>query len=681
MIAKPQLLSSVEGVAEQMPGGFFIYRADAGEELLYANKATLRIFGCDTLEEFRELTGYTFRGLVYPEDYADAEASIDAQIADADNANMDQVTYRIRRKDGSIRWVDDYGHYAELDGYGKVYYVFISDVTRRKGIEEENRRAAQVIDGLSVNYACIYLLNLDSGNMRAYHLKNDFFREISRKIGVLEGESANWHEAFAKYAELYIVPEDRELFLREIEESRIRKRLKNEESVSVSYRCQTPEGGVAYVSMSVNRTEGDGRNERVVIGFRDVTEDTLAFQRELAEKMKTDLDLEREKRTNEIRSQFLFNVSHDIRTPMNAIMGFTGLARRHKTEPERLDDCLNRVEESGKQLLELIDDLLDMSKLAYGSMELNTQPCNLREQITQTLNLFRAQAEEKRLILKERVDLPDKDVLADASRFRRVLGNLLSNAVKFTPTNGVVEVSARQKQVSESGYVRYEFTVSDTGVGMSEEFMRHMYESFAQENTSTKAGGKGSGLGLAITKSLLDIMGGSISVESRKDKGTVFTVNLPLKYADYKPEESVKVNETADYRANGPRRILLVEDIEINRMLAETILEEAGFQVDSVPDGCDAVDAIQNHPMWHYDLVLMDIQMPVMNGYEATRAIRAIRREDVKSLPIVALSANARDEDMRMSLESGMNNHVAKPFDVAQLISTINDHIESRERL
>ena len=260
------------------------------------------------------------------------------------------------------------------------------------------------------------------------------------------------------------------------------------------------------------------------------------------------------------------------------------------------------------------------------------------------------------------------------------MSNLVSNAVKFTPAGGAVPVSARRKQVSESGYARYEFTVSDTGVGMSEEFMRRMYEAFEREESSTKAGTIGTGLGLSITKSLLNVMGGSIAVKSRKGEGTTFTVDLPLKLADHVSAPAGENTEETNFRAKGEHRILLVEDIEINRMLAETILEEAGFLVESVPDGCDAVEIITNHPQWYYDLVLMDIQMPVMNGYEATRAIRAIGRSDTNTLPIIALSANARDEDKRMSMESGMNNHIAKPFDVAHLISTVNEHIAAREQ-
>ncbi len=401
-------------------------------------------------------------------------------------------------------------------------------------------------------------------------------------------------------------------------------------------------------------------------------------QREMAEKLRMELELEREKSANEIKSAFLFNISHDIRTPMNAIIGFTDLAKRHLHEPERLREYLELVDESSRHLLSLIDDLLEMSRIDYGRVELRSEPCDLRAELEKTVDMFRDQAETKRLTLKEQIDLPEGRVLTDAHRFCRILGNLLSNAVKFTPEGGTVTVTARRKQVSDSGYARFAFSVSDNGIGISEQFMARMYAAFEREESSTKSGTIGTGLGLSITKHLLDMMGGSISVKSKKGEGSTFTVDLPLKLADHTPQPR-EVQENP-HRAAGEHRILLVEDIEINRMLAETILEEAGFLVESVPDGCDAVEAITSHPVWYFDLILMDIQMPVMNGYEATRAIRAIGREDTKQIPIIALSANAREEDRRMSMESGMNHHVAKPFDVAQLIATVNEHILARDQ-
>ena len=210
--------------------------------------------------------------------------------------------------------------------------------------------------------------------------------------------------------------------------------------------------------------------------------------------------------------------------------------------------------------------------------------------------------------------------------------------------------------------------------------MQKMFEAFEREETSTQSGYIGTGLGLTITKKLLDIMGGSIRFKSKKGKGTTFTVDLPLKLVNKNIEESnTDLNITTEHKLNDKHRILLVEDIEVNRMLAETILNESGFLVESVPDGCDAVEAIKNKPEGYYDLVLMDIQMPIMNGYEATRSIRSLGRKDTNTLPIIALSANAREQDKQMSLQSGMNSHVAKPFDVAHLIATINEYIERKK--
>ena len=435
----------------------------------------------------------------------------------------------------------------------------------------------------------------------------------------------------------------------------------------VAYRIRRRDGSIRWV-------DDYGR----LVHTEDEGDVFYVFLRDITDRLKTEMDLEREKRANEIKSSFLFNISHDIRTPMNAILGFTELALRYLDRPERARDYLEKVRESGQQLMALIDDVLEMSRLDYERLELKAEPCLLREKIGLTLNLFRGQAEEKRLTLIERLNLPEQEVLVDANRFCRVMANLISNAVKFTSPGGAVTVSAEQTLVSDSGYARYVFTVADTGAGMEPEFIKRMYEAFEREESSTSSGVTGTGLGLTITKRLLDVMGGSISVQSKKGEGSSFTVELPLKSAEHAAREPSPPRAQDTGKAAGERRLLLAEDIELNRMLAETILEEAGFLVESVPDGSDALEAVQNHPPHYYDLVLMDIQMPVMNGYEAARAIRALGREDTAALPIIALSANAREEDRRMSLESGMNSHVAKPFDTEKLVATINELIAGK---
>ena len=410
----------------------------------------------------------------------------------------------------------------------------------------------------------------------------------------------------------------------------------------------------------------------------DVTEK----HRMQVDKMRIELEFAREKQHNEVKSGFLFNMSHDIRTPMNAIVGFSALAKRHINEPELLTGYLDKTITSGQLMLTLLDDMLEMNKLEGGLVHLNLEPTDLREQISAVTDMFRLESEKKLVVLKEDIDLPDEKVLVDQNRFCRIIGNLISNAIKFTPSGGIVCLTAKQKQPETDGTALYEFQVSDNGVGISEEFLDKVFDSFERENTSTQTGAAGTGLGLSIVKSLLILMGGTITAESKKGKGSVFTVTLPLKVVkDTEAAENDNTEVTPEAAPDtGKHRVLIVEDVEINREIVETLLEEYGFLTESVPDGHYAVEAVKNHPAWYYDLVLMDIQMPVMNGYDAARAIRAIPRVDIPSLPIIALSANSREEDKRMSLESGMNSHVAKPFDIDPLINTINEHIAERKK-
>lgn len=531
-----EVLPMLKWVAEQVPGGFFVYSAKEPFDIFYVNSEVLNIYGCANIDEFHELTGYTFRGMVYPDDFAEIQQSIEEQIADPENEHIDHVEYRIKRKDGTIRWIDDYGHLANFPEHGDAFYVFISDITERRQMQEE--------------------------------------------------------------------------------------------------------------------------------------------------KLRMEMELDKQKQANEIKAAFLFNISHDILTPLNAIMGFTDLARRHLNEPDLLSDYLAKVDESSRQMLNLVNDLLDMSKITYGKTQVRSEICDLEEQVLIVVHAFKHKAEAKNISLESIINLPREMVYTDDVNFRKILSTLLDNAIKFTPAGGHVKISAHKKKVSNAGYLRCEFIIEDDGVGMTPDFMRRMYETFEREESSTKTGHISAGLGLAIAKKLLDAMGGSIDAVSTKGKGTTFTVGLPFKIvrdeeSDNAPAEVKQLSNADNYN----HRILLVDDIELNRMLAETILEESGFSVETVADGCEAVEVFIKHPPGYYDLVLMDIQMPIMNGYEATRAIRLLDRPDAKVLPIIALSANSRDEDKRMSMESGMNYHIAKPFDVVQLIASVNKYIAARDQI
>ena len=667
-------LDALRRMTESMPGGFFIYRADEDETILYINDVMLDIFGCETEEEFRALTGGTFKGLVYPDDLKDVESSILRQVEKNDK-RLDYVKYRIQRKDGEIRWVDDYGRLVRTEEGEDVYYVFIRDITESRAAREESRRRARVIEGLSFGYSSIFLLNFDTGSMRPYRQENDYFNRIVSELNDEGEKKPDFRLVLSEYATRFVLAEDRAFFSRQTNAAHIMERLASVPSYTVTYRCNGRTGPV-YMEMSVVRVRDEENPNSAVMGFRNVTERILRVQRELSEKMEIEAELDREKRANEVKSSFLFSVSHDIRTPMNAITGFTALAKNHMNEPTVLADMLGHVEEASGHLMALIDNLLEMSSLSQEKFTLDELPASLGDELSAVVDMFRPQAEEKKIDLRADISLPPTDVLLDTVRFRRLMSNLIDNAIKFTPEGGHVTVAAKRKFSSGSGYARYEVSVSDDGVGMAEGFLRRVGGVFEREKSSTESGYLGTGLGLAITKKILDLMGGSMDVKSEKGKGSAFTVSLPLKQVGAARKVlSPDAEKKTGVKADDKYRLLLAEDMGVNRLLAETMLRESGFEVESVPDGCDALDAVENHPAHYYDAVLMDIQMPIMNGYEATRRIRALPREDTGKLPIIALIANAREQDKRASLENGMSAHVPKPFDLAILVDILNELI------
>lgn len=513
---------------------------------------------------------------------------------------------------------------------------------------------------------------------------------------------------------------------------------------------------------------------------------------------------------NSAKTTFLSNMSHDIRTPMNAIIGFTTIAVSHIDNRQQVLDCLQKVLSSSNHLLSLINDILDMSRIESGKVQIKEQECNISELTHNLMNIIQPQVKAKRLeLFIDTLDVTNEDVIADSLKLSQIFVNLLSNAVKYTPAGGTVTFRIQQQSTFHRGYGDYVFTIKDNGIGMSPEFVEHIFEPFEREASATKSGIQGTGLGMAITKNIVDMMGGNITVQSEKDKGSEFRVELSLKLQDVEKnaaqiqeleglralvvdddcdscesvtrmlrqigmsaewttsgkeavyraksahnegspyhtyiidwqmpemsgietcrkiraaagedapiiiltaydwtdiEEEAKeagvtafcakplfmsdlksallaANNLADTKAAVPnwnevdftgKRILLVEDNELNREIAEAILEETGFTVESAPDGTDAVSMVNRSQEGWYDAILMDVQMPVMDGYEATRTIRALPREDVKSVPIIAMTANAMEDDKEAALKSGMNAHIAKPLDIDLFLKILGKYL------
>ena len=374
--------------------------------------------------------------------------------------------------------------------------------------------------------------------------------------------------------------------------------------------------------------------------------------------------LEEQKRRAEessrAKSTFLSNMSHDIRTPMNAIIGYTTLAKRSDTTFNDLKSFLEKIDVSGKHLLDLINDILEMSRIESGRMELELAEVDLVKNLRDLQTMFQTQMETKGISFTVEEKIRNKYVMCDKNRWNRILLNLVGNAYKFTPSGKSVSVI-----LSEIGDGNYELRVKDTGIGMSEEFAKKIFQAFERERTSTVSGIQGTGLGTAITKSIVDLMGGTIEVITKKDVGTEFIVRVAFKIAE-KPqiaEEPAQGEEnlTEDFSAI---KILLVEDIEVNREIASMMLQQFGFTIETAENGREAVEKSAGN----YDLILMDVQMPIMNGYEATQAIRKAGN----AVPIIAMTANAMPEDIKKAREAGMNGHIAKPLEVQNMLETIS---------
>ncbi len=376
------------------------------------------------------------------------------------------------------------------------------------------------------------------------------------------------------------------------------------------------------------------------------------------------------------KSRFLSNMSHDIRTPMNAILGFTDLALQHEADSDtrRIHEYLMKIRIASRHLLSLINDVLDMSRIESGKMELNIVPCSLPDILYGMEAIVQSQIQEKGQILQmDASHMENGNVCCDKLRLNQVLLNLVGNAIKFTPTGGTITMSVAQKGGVCNGYGSYEFRVKDNGMGMTPEFAKKVFEPFERESTSTVSGIQGTGLGMAITKNIIDLMGGAIRVETALDIGTEFIINVDFKIQDKSSEEGEDVcqKEPQEMDFSG-RRILLVEDNELNREIGTEILRQYGFEVEVAEDGCEAVEKIQNAQPGQYHLVLMDVQMPIMDGYTATREIRELD-SIYASVPIIAMTANAFEEDKREALECGMNGHISKPVDISVLLRVLAD--------
>ena len=799
-----QTLPVIGQIADHLPGGFFIYKAYGEEEILYLNQYMLRICGCENREQFDKMTGGTFRGFVWPEDYEKSELAI-RDCIEKNDSNLDYVEYRIRRYDGSIRWIMDYGRLAHSQRYGNVFCVFVDDSTDKNLRAEQDRRAAQVIRGLSEDFNAIYLIDFELKKMLPYSLNN----AVSKNMQYAFSDNLDYEATIRAFADTYVVPEDYRMYISECAEQRIRQRVAAEKTYHVTFRRYNEKHTLEYVQMTITRVEDDGHCDRIVMGYKNVTEQvkkaqeesrlrhTAAILRAVTEDYVCliDVDLNTEKEiqyflgegadntlpkwseaddysscilafarrivadkdrkrfilatelprlrkclagqrefvieydavieakprkfqgrftlheeesgephmfigirditeaerlrfeeeqrlceavaradaASRAKTTFLFNMSHDIRTPMNAIIGFSDLALKHMEEKKKLEEYLRNIGVSGNHLLSLINNVLEMSRIESGRLELEENPDDMARAMKEWYAIYAEEAEKNDLTLQFDSEIQHTRIIWDSTRIEEIFLNIFSNAVKYTPAGGTIRIRVQEIPCEREGYARYETRIEDTGIGISEEFLPHIFESFSRERNSTESRVMGTGLGMGIVKRLVDKMGGDIRVESKQGEGTQVYVTLEHRMAGETlpastPTEKTETVEAADLQG---RRILLAEDNELNREIAQELLADAGMLVESAGDGAACLEMLAGAEAGTYDAILMDIQMPNMDGYSAAKAIRSLNDPGKAAIPIIAMTANAFEEDRQKAAEAGMNGFAPKPVNVQQLLAEL----------
>lgn len=452
--------------------------------------------------------------------------------------------------------------------------------------------------------------------------------------------------------------------------------IKKGEMYTMNYRIRCKDGSWKNVEdrgRLIHNSDGEDEFWCFIIDKDELTGKTKAL--ELAETANQALiesqnAMERARLAAEAASaaktSFLFNMSHDIRTPMNAIIGFTNLLEKNQEDPVKRAGYIKKIEDSSNVLLSIINNVLEMARIEKGAVEIDEQVWSA-EQFNDTLySVFHEMMEEKGIEYTCSIDVQHNYVFCDSLKLKEIFINILSNAYKYTNPGGKVHMEVKELPCGREGYVVYQATVSDTGIGMSPEFLPHIFKEFTRENNTTDNKIEGTGLGMPIVRRLLDIMGGMIEVESEKGKGSSFIVTLPLKLAEKSMVED-RSGINVDSELFRGKRILLTEDNELNAEIAMEILTEVGFEVERAEDGLDCLEMIEKASADYYDVVLMDIQMPNMNGYDTTRSIRGLSDTAKSGIPIVAMTANAFEEDKREARRCGMNEHISKPIDINEL--------------
>lgn len=583
---------------------------------------------------------------------------------------------RYRTAGTPLHWLEDHVLYTRQ---GKRISVNIlgRDITREKQEEEMRLKGEQeradIIRTLSSMFFATYYADLEQDTFRSVTQLPEVEKVLEDKIDYATG--------LKTYAENFIHPDDREEYLRVLGIENLRRTLSRKNPyVTMSYRklpagadARPDEYGWIRGTAVMSQADAQGKVRSIVYAAQDITE---SKRKEMREQQALQAACEAADQANASKQEFLSCMSHNIRTPMNGILGMIKIATDHVEDHARVVDCLEKASISSRQLLSTLNEILDISQIKSGSLDLKAESVSLPELMEESVALVYPDIQAKGLKLKVHpMEVEHEMILGDRLRLKQMFLILLVNAVNYTPPGGMLEVSVMEQESREHGCSSYDFVFRDSGIGMNEQFLPHIFEPFSRADDPVVNSIDGVGLGLSIAQNIARMMGGVISVKSTPGQGSQFTVTIMLRLqnsCEPLPHQPAPVMQEPSDTAFQGCRILLVEDNELNQEIARELIGEIGALVECASDGRKGLQRFAEMPEGYYDLILMDIQMPVMNGFEATRAIRKLPRADAASIPILALSANASAEDLASGREAGMNGHMTKPLDIPQLIERMS---------
>lgn len=673
--AKEQLQQKqqqMEVVLHSVNGGVKSSNDDDTYSYAYISEELPGMFGY-TMEEFKKFTGNNAMGMVYPPDLPRALADCNECFKDGNPTYS--TKYRVPCKDGSLKWVMDSGRKTKTPEGNTIINSIYLDITkdeeaRQSELNHERRTKQQYYDLLSSinsNYYFIYLVNLEDGSGIPLRLPET-------ECAVFTSYSTNGLYDIEPLVRSHFHPDDSAKILEHFSLSGLR-RQKKDRHIDFALECRSRLFGSEYRWTAFNSTllaQSDGYHQ-IILTLRDIHEDKL---KELREQQALQEAFDAAKAANMAKNEFLSRMSHDIRTPMNAIMGMTAIAGKYLDDKDRIQDCLAKITTASNHLLNLINEVLDMAKIESGKLNLLEEDFSISAMLQELLDLINPQLLVKKhhFTLTKAPELRD-NVLGDKLRLKQLLLNILANAIKYTPPYGSISLEVRETHSRLHDTIGYEFIITDNGIGMDSEFAAKIFEPFARASDSRTSEIEGTGLGMTIALNIARMMNGTIDVQSTLGKGSAFKATVYLR-----PHQQIRSSKASAPAASidslqeiscRGKQVLLVEDNELNLEIAVELLKYAGLNITTAKNGLEGLDKFKAAPPGTYAMILMDIQMPVMNGLEAAKAIRALPVKDAQTVPIVAMTANAFPEDIAATLQAGMNEHLSKPIDLEQFHSIL----------